>query len=84
MATLPKLPKCPKCGKEPEWWSYYAKGGSAWGISLMCKCKELQDSFALTDCRCVMRLNRIKWKLVRQWKEYVKESNNGSCSEDKN
>lgn len=77
MATLPILPKCPKCGKEPEWWSYYAKGGSAWGISLMCSCKELSDSFfLLPNCRYVMRLNRIKWKLIRKWKEYVKEDGN--------
>ena len=70
---LPILPKCPKCGKEPEWWSYYAKGGRSWGVSLMCECSEIYDTIPFDLQRpLIMRMNRCKQRMARKWKEYVK------------
>lgn len=74
MKTTQELPKCPKCGEEPELYSYYAKGRTAWGVSLMCHCKELRDTIPLSlqETR-IMRVNRCALRLERKWKEYVKE-----------
>lgn len=74
MKTLQELPKCPKCGEEPELYSYYANGGKAWGVSLMCRCKELCDTvpFSLQKT-LIMRMNRCTRQLERQWAKYVKE-----------
>ena len=84
-AELPKLPKCPKCGREPEWWSYYAKGGDAWGISLMCGCYEISGSVPFEQIPHLstygMRLNRCKVKMIREWKEYVKEQSHEEVPE---
>lgn len=75
MKTTQELPKCPKCGEEPELYSYFAKGGAAWGVSLMCHCKELRDTIPLSLQKTrIMRMNRCARRLERQWKEYVKEN----------
>lgn len=77
MKATQELPKCPKCGEEPELYSYFVKGGTAWGVSLMCHCKKLRDTIPLPLQKTrIMRVNRCARRLERQWKEYVKESVN--------
>ena len=81
MKTTQELPKCPKCGEEPELYSYYAKGGTAWGISLMCHCKELCDTIPFSlQKTLIMRVNRCARRLERKWKEYVKENSDDKAA----